>query len=430
MQRSSEPMEERTNYQATNHDSVAAPSSSSSVSPVLLRVKYGAMLLFAFVLGVILRSDSVLDAADVMSFGYSKGCGTDHANDSGTRQCLQDQPAYRIAFASFIFFFIHMLVSHKRNCLIPDARIRILFNTKWPALRVLVFIALIVIMLYVPDNEMFDGLAWMFMVFSVFYLIAQLVIFIAFAYDLNDNWVNKEERSFTILLLAATTLLFALGIVMTVLLYVYFGRVPACTTAIPVITINFALASVYVLLSMYVEQFPSAIVLVYTMFLCYSAFASGISLGECNELSSKPTVVLLVFNALLAAASLAVTCTSGATSRGAFSTSARREDAINSDDAAMQGNIFGGDEVLQANHLSFFHLMMTLGSSYLAMLLTSWQITGQGKSGEPNGADTTVAAVDTGVAVMGVRLGCAFLCVCLYIWTLVAPLICKGRDFS
>ena len=100
------------------------------------------MLLLAFVFGVILRSDTVLDAAEVMSFGYSKGCGTDSVHDSGTRQCLKDQPAYRLAFASSIFFLVHLLVSHKYNCCIPDPKIRILLNTKWPILRAIVFVAL------------------------------------------------------------------------------------------------------------------------------------------------------------------------------------------------------------------------------------------------------------------------------------------------
>ena len=427
-----------TSYHSTNtmtHEPTSSDSSSSSkaVSPLVLRIQYGAMLLLAFVFGVILRSDTVLDAAEVMSFGYSKGCGTDSVHDSGTRQCLKDQPAYRLAFASSIFFLVHLLVSHKYNCCIPDPKIRILLNTKWPILRAIVFVALCFVMLYIPDGKMFDGLAWVFMAFSVLYLIAQLVIFIAFAYDLNDNWVNRDEKHFTVMLLGGTAILFLGGITMTVLLYVYFGRVPSCNIAIPLITINFALAIVYVLLSTYVEHgslFPSAIVFVYTMWLCYSAFASGIPIGECNRLSSKPTEALLALNAIIAAASLAVTCTAGATSRGAFSTSARRQELISSDDAAMQESVFGGDETLQANHISFFHLMMFLGSSYMAMLLTSWQITGQGSSSDPGSADDTVAAVDTGIAVMGVRLACALLCVVLYTWTLVAPLVCKSRDFS
>jgi hypothetical protein len=57
---------------------------------------------------------------------------------------------------------------------------------------------------------------------------------------------------------------------------------------------------------------------------------------------------------------------------------------------------------------------------YAAMLFTSW-----------SNADTfALWDVDKGKASLWVKIGCEWAAAALYLWMLVAPLVCRGRDFT
>ena len=61
----------------------------------------------------------------------------------------------------------------------------------------------------------------------------------------------------------------------------------------------------------------------------------------------------------------------------------------------------------------YFHLVMTLASCYIAMLLTSW------------GAGSTIST--TGKTSMYVNIVCQYATAVLFWWTLCAPMICPSR---
>lgn len=68
-----------------------------------------------------------------------------------------------------------------------------------------------------------------------------------------------------------------------------------------------------------------------------------------------------------------------------------------------------------------FHLIMALGGLYLAMAITNW--------GSSN-ATTPSANPELSDASMWVRIASQWLLHVLYVWTLLAPTCCPGRDFS
>lgn len=71
-------------------------------------------------------------------------------------------------------------------------------------------------------------------------------------------------------------------------------------------------------------------------------------------------------------------------------------------------------------HPWLFHLIMMLGGLYLAMLLTNW--------GEPTASAT--GNPELSQASMWVRIVSQWLIWLLYIWSLIAPSCCPGRDFD
>jgi hypothetical protein len=63
----------------------------------------------------------------------------------------------------------------------------------------------------------------------------------------------------------------------------------------------------------------------------------------------------------------------------------------------------------------YFHLVMAMGSMYSAMLLTNW--------GTESGDSTSVES-------LWIKLATNWLTYALYLWTMVAPLALKGRNFN
>jgi hypothetical protein len=81
----------------------------------------------------------------------------------------------------------------------------------------------------------------------------------------------------------------------------------------------------------------------------------------------------------------------------------------------------GGDGEDLTFSPTIFHAMFALASAYLAMLLTGWdwQVVRNGEF-----------EADKGVASMWMKIGAQWVCVILYIWTVVAPICLPDRTFS
>lgn len=87
-------------------------------------------------------------------------------------------------------------------------------------------------------------------------------------------------------------------------------------------------------------------------------------------------------------------------------------------------HIFGtGDEDKQElpYRPDMFHLIFALASMYMAMLFTNWQLS-------TNPSD--MWHIDRGWVSMWVKIGSKWFCEVLYLWTVIAPVVCWARDFS
>ncbi len=87
-------------------------------------------------------------------------------------------------------------------------------------------------------------------------------------------------------------------------------------------------------------------------------------------------------------------------------------------------HIFGGGDA-DKRELPYrpdvFHAIFALACMYMAMLLSNWELSA-------SAAD--MWRIDRGVISMWVKLGSKWFAEALYIWTVVAPAVCRGRDFS
>ncbi|CUI12368.1 serine incorporator protein, putative [Bodo saltans] len=369
-----------------------------SASDLKSRAVFGLFMLVGFIIGIILQNDVV---------DWCVHWAINKDGDCSSSECVGTQSAYRVSFALFIFFLVHYLFSHSWNCCL-DADARVGFNRPHMIMRTIAFAAIFLLTFVIP-NTFFTYYAWFALVVSCFYLIGQLVLLLHFAYEWNDNWRNRESNAFTYGLLFCTVGLFVGGLVVVGYLYKWFGNESECVTGQAMITLTLLLGIVYTLLCLRVPHgslLPSSVVFAYTVWLAYSGLSGGIAPGACNTVQSSSTTQMII-GAVVAALSLVIAATNAGQSREAFELSSSSGEGLS-------------EVELAANSFQFFHLMMMMGSCYMAMLLTSWAITGA------HGIDSNA---DSGKASMGAKFTSEFLAALLYIWTLAAPMLFPDREF-
>jgi hypothetical protein len=371
-----------------------------AASDMGVRAAFGGFLAAGFLLGILMRNGV---SVWITKWAIEKDGGCT------TAACVRNQGAYRISFTLFVFFLFHYLVSHKYN-LCCTARERVALNKPHIIIRTIVLVALLLVSFAIP-NSFFSGYAWFALAISVIYLVAQLLVLIEACYRWNDSWGSKAQDSKRYLygLLLVTGAAYIIALVLISFFFKWFGDNSSCSTGQGILSVTIIAAFVYSILSVAVEHgslLPSAIVFLYTVWTSYSALTSGIPSGPCNPGNSSSTAQLVIAT-IVSCGSLVYAATNAGQSRDAFTLSSSR-----SNDEAEEA----------ASTFSFFHLMMALGSGYLAMLLTSWSITNaQGSNSE---------ATDSGEAAMWAKIGSELLCICLYTWTLVAPTLCRNRSFD
>jgi len=78
------------------------------------------------------------------------------------------------------------------------------------------------------------------------------------------------------------------------------------------------------------------------------------------------------------------------------------------------------DDKLEYNYC-FFHVTFFLACLYVCMVLTNWALAGE------NNDDTI--QVDQGMPAVWVKVVSGWVTIGLYVWSLIAPVLCKNRTF-
>lgn len=85
----------------------------------------------------------------------------------------------------------------------------------------------------------------------------------------------------------------------------------------------------------------------------------------------------------------------------------------------VEGRVWDNEEDGVSYSWSFFHFMFALASLYVMMTLTNWY--------RPDGETKSLHQND---GSMWVKIVSSWVCIALYTWTLVAPIVLPDRDFS
>ncbi|MBN3278847.1 SERC1 protein, partial [Polyodon spathula] len=291
------------------------------------------------------------------------------------------------------------------------------------------------------------------------FILIQLVLLIDFAHSWNESWVEKMEegnsRCWYAALLSVTALNYILSLIALVLFYIYYTHSEGCTENKAFISINMLIcigASVLSILPKVQESQPrsgllqSSVVTLYTMYLTWSAMTNEPD-RECNPSllsiigynntgtpsshghviqwwDAQGIVGLILFLLCVLYSSIR-----NSTNRQVNKLTLTSDEATLIEEGVNRTDSFDeGDNVNRAvdnekdgvtYSYSFFHFMLFLASLYIMMTLTNWY-----------SPDSTYETMTSKWPSVWVKISSSWICITLYVWTLVAPLVLTNRDFD
>lgn len=373
---------------------------------------------------------------------------------------------YRINFAVAIFFFAFFLLMLKvKTSKDPRAAVH---NGFW-FFKIAAIIGIMIGSFYIPGGSFTEVWFSAGMLGATFFILIQLVLLVDMAHSWNELWVNRMEegnpRLWYAALLSFTSLFYILSIVFAALLYVFYTKPDDCTENKVFISLNliFCVAvSIVSILPKVQEHQPrsgllqSSIITLYTLYLTWSAMTNE------PERSCNPSLMSIIThltsptvspaNSTTLAPAYAPPSQSGHfmnlddiwglvifvfcliySSIRTSSNSQVNKLTLSGSDSVILGDTNGPNdeedgqprravdnekEGVQYNY-SVFHLMLCCASLYIMMTITSWY-----------SPDAKFQKVSSKWLAVWVKMSSSWVCLLLYLWTLVAPLVLTGRDFS
>lgn len=355
---------------------------------------------------------------------------------------------YRICFIlSLYFFLMSVIMIRVKSSRDPRAPIQ---NGFW-AIKYLLIIGGIIGAFFIPERSF--GSTWMYfgMLGGFLFIIIQLILIVDFAHTWADAWVGTyeetESKTWYAALLGTAVFHYTFSIIGIVLLYVYYTHPSGCALNKFFISFNLILCvitSIVSILPTVQEHQPrsgllqSSIVTLYVVYLtwsgvsnspdgaCNPGFIPGISSHDVNTQNrvtfDKQSIIgLIIWFSCVLYSSLR---TASKSSKITMSENVLVQDngAEGRNPDAEGGNVtkvWDNEEEKVAYNWSFFHLMFALATLYVMMTLTNWY--------QPN---STLETLNANNASMWVKIISSWMCLALYVWSLVAPAIFPNRDFS
>ncbi len=367
---------------------------------------------------------------------------------------------YRICFSLAIFygaFALFMLNTTSTK----DFRVK--FHNGFWFLKLVLLVAIMVGAFHIPRHTEFGRLLmYIGLTAGFIFIMIQILLVIDFAHSWSFAWGERMESGnsnfWSFALVFSTILVYSMAITMAIFYYLYFTDLQnpsKCRGNMFLISFNVfhcLLASVISVLPRVQDTAPgssllqSSIVSLYTMYLTWCTLSSEPD-SSCNPMGDvileydKLTGVngQAIFDCVLMFALLIFAChvPSGTSKleKIGFSLSkypTREDDTLNCLDKNDAEKYIGKEYIDEENiileyNYSFFHFVMFLASLQLMMVVTNWH--------SPDELADLKKLVKNWATVW-IQLSSSFLCVLLYIWATVTPLLvrtwgpCLGLDYK
>uniref|UniRef100_A0A7N8Y9M9 Serine incorporator 1-like n=1 Tax=Mastacembelus armatus TaxID=205130 RepID=A0A7N8Y9M9_9TELE len=440
-----------------------------SRNSTVTRIIYASILLLWTIVACVMLSPGVDKQLRRIPGFCEDGAGSSISglqSDINCEEFVGYKAVYRVCFSMSMWFLgFSILMINIKNSRDPRASIH---NGFW-FFKFAALVAITVGAFYIPDGPF--TYTW-FVVGSLgasFFIVIQLVLLVDFSHSWNESWVDKMEtgnsKGWYAALLTVTSLSYILSFTAAVLMFIFYTKPDGCFLNKFFISFNMLLcivASVVSMLHKVQESQPrsgllqSSFITLYSMFLTWSAMTNEPD-QSCNpsllsifqqaplEIENQTAVVIDTEEPVLASPYLQwwdaqsivgliifVLCILYSSIR---SSSTRQVNKLTmasketipaegggnpkvSEKSTGQGWVEDNEQDKVQYNYSVFHFMLFLASLYIMVTLTNWY-----------SPDTDYTITSKWPAVW-VKIISSWVCLALYLWTLVAPMILTNRDFS
>ena len=402
----------------------------SSVTSIMTRLMY----LFLIILGILASSVFLIPqvtellAKDAgIPFYDATWCDLAGAG-SQCEKFMGYTSVYRVWFG-FVMFFLLMTIIMIGVKDSKDFRSGIQ-NGFW-FFKILIIIALIVAAFFIKDKAF--NTAWMYigLIAGILFILFQVVFLVDFAHSWNEAWVSNAEDSkgWYVALAICMFLMYGLALAGVVGMFIYFTASDSCGFNKGIISVNIILCvvlSLIALLPKVQEENPrsgllqASMITMYVVYLTFSALASEPTNNPDSNLYCSKNAsnikgagnVMTVVGIIIAVLMLFYL---------SFKGSGGSSGASVADEEAPVQKVADDEEDGVAYNYSFFNFICMICCLYCMMVMTNWY--------KPETAQS-LYDFSANWAAVWVQIVSSWVCVGLYIWTLVAPLCCPNRTFS
>jgi len=306
--------------------------------------------------------------------------------------------------------------------------------------KFVLFGILVVCAFYIP-NPFFFYYGRVALFCSAVFIILQMLMLVDFAHALNEGWVERYESTgknqYIWFLTICSLICYSTSGVLTFLMYFY-QMGPQSWTSPFFVSLNILLCLCITLLSIHptvqnadrstpIGLFQASFVTFYSTYLVFAG------LMDDTDSSSLETTTLIMGSIFIV---ICVGYTAIRISGHEETYFGHEEDessvnltAVEMDDAseakvekiAVEKPAETEEKGPTSYNYSFFHLVFALGAAYVCMLMTSWATIS-------NDTNNTLK-IDSGQTSMWVKIITSWVVLTLYMWTVIAPIVCTSRKW-
>uniref|UniRef100_A0A6Q2ZLB2 Uncharacterized protein n=1 Tax=Esox lucius TaxID=8010 RepID=A0A6Q2ZLB2_ESOLU len=452
----------------------------NSKNSTVTRVIYAFILLMGTIVACIMLSPGVDEQLKKIPGFCEDGAGSSIPGIQANMNCeifVGYKAVYRVCFGMSMFFLVFSLLMYKvKNSRDPRSTIH---NGFW-FFKIAAMVALTVGAFYIPEGP-FTHVWFVVGTGGAFlFILIQLVLLVDFAHSWNESWVDNMEtnnsKGWYAALLAVTVFNYTVALVAVVLMFMFYTVPEGCRLNKFFIGFNMLLcivASVVSVLPRVQDSQPrsgllqSSFMTMYTMYLTWSAMTNEPD-RTCNpsllsifqqtlvptpaplEIENQTAVLIIGTEEpsqsspylqwwdaqSIVGLGIFIACILYSSIRTSNNSQVNKLTMATNETVILEGSNTGtpdeeygtgnGARRVEDNErdavqysYSFFHFMLCLASLYIMMTLTNWF----SPYADYNDMSSKWPAV-------WVKISSSWVCLFIYTWTLVAPMILPCRDFS
>jgi len=357
--------------------------------------------------------------------------------------CVPSAVVYRVTTALCVFhLLLAVILIGVKNTKDPRAMLQDGF---W-GLKAALLVGLTVVAFVVP-SQFYVGWSYVDLVFAGIFILCQLILLVDFAHGWAESWAHNWEESqaqvwFYGLLVSSLTM-FAVAVGGSIAMYVLYSNKYTLNAAF--VSANLVLALAYTVMSVHPALqernnhrgglLQAAIVALYSTYLVFSAVLYKSEGGAAAAAGSSGNSLSVALGAVFAVLSVCYSAFTASGSSETYSFHASENNAATNSSADTESATLlekkadeaedheGDDEHHEVTYsYTFFHVIFATGAAYVCMLLTAW------KMFDPAATASSVQP-DSGTAAMWIKIASSWVCVLMYMWTLLAPVLFPDREF-